>query len=135
MDSNNPSAFCDAAVYCPLWDVHPLMWTDEAIKAGVRTIVTTDKREIIAPINIVELYADGFVTAGGMRVRNASLGGLNAAGPPVGMVLLLIALLFLSPGMHGKKDFKSVLLMPIYFLTRTGADMQPKIIRVGVSVP
>ncbi len=83
-DSDDPSAFCDAASYSPLWDVHPVMWTDEAIAAGKRTIVTTDKREVIAPINVIELYADGFLAAGGMGMRNASLGGLNAAGPAGG---------------------------------------------------
>ncbi len=65
------------------------MWTDEAIEAGARTIVKTDKFEIIAPINIIELYADGFVVAGGMGVRNSSLGGLNAAGPAGGAGIIV----------------------------------------------
>ncbi|MDQ6762325.1 MAG: hypothetical protein M3015_06830, partial [Bacteroidota bacterium] len=60
-DSDNPSDFCDAASYSPLWDVHPVMWTDAAIEAGKRTIVKSDKHEIIAPINVIELYADGFL--------------------------------------------------------------------------
>ncbi|MET4076565.1 hypothetical protein [Hymenobacter sp. UYCo722] len=79
-NADDPGAFCDAAGYSPLWDVHPVMWTDAAIAAGLRTRVTTDKREVIAPINIIELYADGFVRAGAPNgPRNASLGGLNAA--------------------------------------------------------
>ncbi|MEJ7685431.1 MAG: hypothetical protein WKG06_47835 [Segetibacter sp.] len=48
------------------------------------TRVTTDKFEKIAPINIIELYADGLLLPGGMGVRNSSLGGLNAAGPAGG---------------------------------------------------
>ncbi len=83
-DADDPGAFCDAAAYSPLWDVHPVVWTDAAIAAGMRKRVTTDKREVIAPTNIIELYSDGFVVAGGMGPRNASLGGLNAAGPAGG---------------------------------------------------
>lgn len=60
-NADDPGSFCDAAGYSPLWDVHPVMWTDAAIAAGMRTIVKTDKFEKIAPINIIELYADGFV--------------------------------------------------------------------------
>ncbi|AMJ66190.1 hypothetical protein AXW84_12660 [Hymenobacter sp. PAMC 26628] len=57
------------------------MWTDAAIAVGARTLVKTDKHEVIAPLNIIELYADGFVAAGAPTgPRNASLGGLNATG-------------------------------------------------------
>lgn len=81
MNADDPSAFCDAAAYSPLWDAHPVMWTDAAIAAGARTLVKTDKREVIAPLNIIELYADDFLTAGvPTGPRNSSLGGLNAAG-------------------------------------------------------
>ncbi len=81
MNADDPSAFCDAATYSPLWDAHPVMWTDAAIAAGARTRVTTDKREVIAPLNIIELYADDFLVAGvPTGPRNASLGGINAAG-------------------------------------------------------
>lgn len=86
---DDPGAFCDAAVYSPLWDVHPVMWSDAAIAAGMRTRVTTDKFEAIAPINIIELYADGLVIAAGMGTRNSSLGGLNAAGPAGGRGIIV----------------------------------------------
>lgn len=88
-DADDPGSFCDAALYSPLWDVHPVMWTDAAIAAGMRTVIKTDKFEIIAPINIIELYADGFILAGGMGVRNSSLGGLNAAGPSGGRGIIV----------------------------------------------
>jgi len=79
---DDPAAFCDAALYSPLWDVHPVVWTDASIAAGLRVQVRTDKFETIAPINIIELYADGFIVAGDTTgVRNSSLGGLNASGP------------------------------------------------------
>ncbi len=80
INADDPGAFCDAAAYSPLWDVHPVMWTEAAIAAGTRKRVTTDKHEVIAPVNIIELYADGYVVAGAPKgPRNASLGGLNAA--------------------------------------------------------
>ncbi len=88
-NADDPGSFCDAALYSPLWDVHPVLWTDAAIAAGMRTRVTTDKFEMIAPINIIELYADGFVIPGGMGVRNSSLGGLNAAGPAGGRGIIV----------------------------------------------
>ncbi len=79
MDADDPGAFCDAAGYSPLWDVHPVFWTDEAIAAGLRVAIKTDKREVIAPTNIIELYADGKIKAGNPTgPRNPSLGGLNA---------------------------------------------------------
>ena len=49
---DDPGSFCDAAGYSPLWDVHPVLWTDAAIAAGMRTQVRTDKFETIAPKNI-----------------------------------------------------------------------------------
>lgn len=79
-DSDDPSSFCDAASYSPFWDATPVMWTDAAIASGARVRVRTDKREVIEPLNIIELYADGFLLAGGFGNRNASLGGINAAG-------------------------------------------------------
>ncbi|MEO6538357.1 MAG: hypothetical protein ABIT07_06810 [Ferruginibacter sp.] len=90
-DADDPGSFCDAAGYSPLWDVHPVLWTDAAIAAGMRTRVTTDKREVIAPINIIELYADGFVVAGApLGPRNSSLGGLNAAGIIVNCPIIFV---------------------------------------------
>ncbi|MEO7800882.1 MAG: hypothetical protein ABIR81_02725, partial [Ginsengibacter sp.] len=53
-NADDPGSFCDAAAYSPLWDVHPVLWTEDAIKSGARVRVTTDKREVIAPINIIE---------------------------------------------------------------------------------
>lgn len=89
MNANEPGSFCDAAVYSPFWDATPVMWTDEAIAAGMRTIVKTDKAEKIAPLSIIELYADGFMKAGGMGVRNSSLGGINAAGEADGAGIII----------------------------------------------
>ncbi|MDQ3102146.1 MAG: hypothetical protein M3R08_12215, partial [Bacteroidota bacterium] len=83
-DPDDPGSFCDAALYSPLWDVHPVVWTPEAIAAGMRVRVRTDKFEVIEPNNVIELYADGFLiapdTTEPAHPRNSSLGGLNAAG-------------------------------------------------------
>ncbi|MBA2566020.1 MAG: hypothetical protein H0V09_11455 [Gemmatimonadetes bacterium] len=77
---DDPGAFCDAALYSPLWDVHPVMWTQAAIAAGIPDRVTTDKREVIAPLNVIDLLADGhLVPFAPNGPRNSSLGGLNAA--------------------------------------------------------
>ncbi len=79
---DDPGTFCDAALYSPLWDVHPVLWTEEAIAAGMQQRVRTDKFEDIDSTNIIELYADGHIVAGDTTgVRNSSLGGLNASGP------------------------------------------------------
>ncbi len=91
-DSRNPAAFCDATLYSPLWDVHPVKWTDAAISAGVRARITTDKREVIAPLNIIDLLADRFLTPGAPGgPRNSSLGGLNAAGVIVNCPIIFVA--------------------------------------------
>ncbi len=78
---DDPAAFCDAALYSPLWDVHPVMWTQEAIDTGVADRITTDKREVLAPKNVIDLLADGFLVPGAPGgPRNSTLGGLPAAG-------------------------------------------------------
>ena len=98
MNANDPGAFCDAASYSPFWDAHPVMWTDAAIAAGMRTIVKTDKAEKIAPLSIIELYADGFMKAGGFGVRNSSLGGINAAGTAGGLgIIINCPIVFVPP--------------------------------------
>ncbi|MDQ3017272.1 MAG: hypothetical protein M3R25_11215 [Bacteroidota bacterium] len=90
-DADDPGSFCDGAGYSPLWDVHPVLWTPAAIASGAQVRVTTDKREVIAPINIIELYADGFIVAGAPTgPRNASLGGLNAAGIIVNCPIIFV---------------------------------------------
>lgn len=91
-DANNPSAFCDAVGYSPLWDVHPVKWTPAAYAAGIVRRITTDKRETIAPLNVIELYADGWlVSATPQGPRNASLGGLPAAGIIVNCPIIFVS--------------------------------------------
>lgn len=90
-NADDPGSFCDAAAYSPLWDVHPVMWTQAAINAGIRDRLTTDKREVRAPFNVIDLLADGWLAAfaaGGPR--NASLGGLAAAGIIVNCPIIFV---------------------------------------------
>ncbi len=92
LDSSNPAQFCDAVNYSPLWDVHPVKWTQAAIDKGIRHRLTTDKRETIAPLNVIDLIADGWLVAGAPGgPRNASLGGLAAAELIVNCPIIFVA--------------------------------------------
>lgn len=91
-DADNPAAFCDAALYSPLWDVHPVMWTQAAIDRGIRDRLTTDKREVIAPLNVIDLLQDGWLVPFAPNgPRNASLGGLAAANIIVNCPIIFVA--------------------------------------------
>ena len=59
--------------YSPLWDVHPAIWTEQAIAEGERTLI--DHHDDIA-----DGVEEGFITSGGMGPANPELGGLRAAG-------------------------------------------------------
>ncbi len=88
---SDPSQFCDAALYSPLWDATPVRWTQAAIDAGIRDRITSDKREVIAPLNIIDLVADGLLesgTPGG--ARNSSLAGLAAAGIVINCPIIFV---------------------------------------------
>ncbi len=59
--------------YSPLWDVHPAVWTDEAIDSGLRTLLTHHAK-------IAKAVERGLLVSGGMGPANPDLGGLRAAG-------------------------------------------------------
>lgn len=63
----------DIPLYSPLWDVHPAVWTDEAIAAGERKLVTHHE-------TIAKLVEEGLLVSGGDGPPNPALGGLRAAG-------------------------------------------------------
>ncbi len=91
-EPDDPAIFCDAVLYSPLWDVHPVVWTQAAIDAGVRDRITSDKREVIAPLNIIDLLADGWLVPGAPGgARNSTLGGLPAAGIIVNCPIIFVA--------------------------------------------
>ncbi len=88
---DNAAEFCDAVFYSPLWDVHPVKWTQAAIDAGIRDRITSDKREVIAPLNVIDLLADGWLEPGAPGgPRNSSLGGLPAAGIIVNCPIIFV---------------------------------------------
>ncbi|BCR02972.1 hypothetical protein DESUT3_00410 [Desulfuromonas versatilis] len=60
-------------IYSPLWDVHPAVWTEQAIAAGERRLL--DHHEDVA-----DLVEDGALASGGFGPMNPALGGLRAAG-------------------------------------------------------
>ncbi|MBA3497383.1 MAG: hypothetical protein H0T86_09780 [Gemmatimonadales bacterium] len=91
-EPDDPAIFCDAVLYSPLWDVHPVVWTQAAIDAGIRDRITSDKREVIAPLNIIDLLADGWLEPGAPGgARNSTLGGLPAAGIIVNCPIIFVA--------------------------------------------
>ena len=59
--------------YSPLWDLHLVVWTDEAIAAGQRELIGDSD-------DVADLLEDGLITSGGMGPpNNGRLGGLRAA--------------------------------------------------------
>ena len=57
--------------YTPIWDVSPVVWTQDAIDRGQR--VRLDDHEEIA-----DLFEEGLLTSGGSGPENQSLNGLQA---------------------------------------------------------
>lgn len=60
-------------LYSPLWDVHPAVWTDDAIATGQR-------RRLDHHDDIAEAVEDGLLVSGGAGPENPVFGGLRAAG-------------------------------------------------------
>ena len=58
--------------YSPIWDVHPITWTQAAINAGQRVLLTSGS-------DVTNAFTHGEVT-GGTGPANSSLGGLPAGG-------------------------------------------------------
>lgn len=65
---------CSALLYSPLWDVHPVVWTEDAIASGQQRRLTTH-------VDVIQLFQDGLLVSGAPSgVVNEGLGGLRAAG-------------------------------------------------------
>jgi hypothetical protein len=58
--------------YSPVWDVHPVTWTQAAINSGQRMLLTSGS-------DVTNAFTHGLVT-GGTGPANDSLGGLKAGG-------------------------------------------------------
>lgn len=63
----------EIVMYSPLWDVHPAVWTDEAIAGGYR--VRLNHHE-----DVIDAIEDGLIVSGGAGPENPDLAGLRAAG-------------------------------------------------------
>lgn len=62
-----------AADYTPVWDLHPVVWSDSAIKAGKRV-------ELTSAAQVASDVKAGLLTSAGTGPANPSLGGLKAIG-------------------------------------------------------
>jgi hypothetical protein len=65
----------DNDIYSPMWDVHPVVWTDAAIAAGLR-------RQVRDHEDIADLFAEGVLESASFSAGppNPSLEGVHAAG-------------------------------------------------------
>lgn len=58
--------------YSPVWDVHPLVWTQAAINSGQRVLLTSGS-------DVRGAFSHGLITSAGTGPANGSLDGLRAA--------------------------------------------------------
>ena len=58
--------------YSPIWDVHPAVWSEEAVSSG-------DRKRLTSSVQVAVEVQAGRLTSGGTGPANASLGGLKAA--------------------------------------------------------
>ena len=65
--------FPDNNTYTPVWDVHPAVWTQAAINAGLRVQVRHEA-------DVTTLVQQGLLVSGGNGIANTSLGGLRSSG-------------------------------------------------------
>ena len=70
---NITQVFPDERSYVPLWDVHPAVWTQAAIDAGLR-------RQVRGDADVTALGQQGLLVSGGQGIANPSLGGLRSSG-------------------------------------------------------
>ncbi len=70
---NVTQSFPGAKDYTPVWDLHPAVWTDEAIASGKRHLLRS-------AAEIANEVRAGRITSAGKERSNTSLGGLRAIG-------------------------------------------------------
>lgn len=69
---NITQVFPDERSYVPVWDVHPAVWTQAAIDAGLR-------RQVRGDADLTALVQQGLIVSGGDGIANTSLGGLRSS--------------------------------------------------------
>lgn len=80
-------ANCSALQYSPLWDVHPVAWTQAAIDAGLRTQLTSHEQ-------VEALFNQGLLVSaapGGPVNHDPEIDGLRAAGVVVNCPPIFVA--------------------------------------------
>lgn len=70
-------------LYSPLWDVHPAVWTDDAIARGLRTRLNHHE-------DVARAFEEGLIVSGGGGPANPVLGGLQAAGIVVNCPVIVL---------------------------------------------
>jgi hypothetical protein len=88
-ECSDPSvpASCSALQYSPLWDVHPVVWTQAAIDAGLRTRITAHQ-------DVEALFNEGQLVSGapdGPSNQDPEIQGLRAAGVIVNCPPMFVA--------------------------------------------
>jgi hypothetical protein len=81
-------ANCSALQYAPMWDVHPVAWTQAAIDAGQRVLVTSHQ-------DIEALFNDGQLVSAapdGPSNQDPEIRGLRAAGVVINCPPMFVAL-------------------------------------------
>ncbi|NIU76161.1 MAG: hypothetical protein GWN71_22140 [Gammaproteobacteria bacterium] len=78
---------CSALLYSPLWDIHPVVWTQAAIDAGLRERLTHHR-------DVIDLYRDGYLVSPPIAAgpANPLLGDILALGVVVNCPNLFVEL-------------------------------------------
>ena len=88
-ECSDPSvpANCSALEYSPLWDVHPVLWTEAAITAGLRHLLTSHD-------DVETLFQSGAVVSAapdGPPNPDAEIRGLRALGVVINCPVMFVA--------------------------------------------
>jgi hypothetical protein len=77
-------ADCSALDYSPLWDLHPVVWTQAAIDEGRQVRLTHHN-------DVIDLFGDGYLVNFGAGPENRDLGDIRALGAIVNCPNLFVA--------------------------------------------
>ena len=124
--------------YSPLWDVHPAVWTDEAIAAGERVLLGDDN-EASPDLrrnrqNVSRAVEDGLLVSGGAGPMNPSLGGLMAADFIVNCPVFVVEKLYFAQFGNGE-GFRSDIVLTNAFADETVSGKVRFFDDDGVAIP
>lgn len=81
---NIPTALPKDKGYSPIWDIHPALWTDQAIRAGLRHRLTSEDQ-------VADEFREGDLVSAGTGPPNRDLGGLRSL-PGISMCPIVLRL-------------------------------------------